>query len=175
VVAPKYNERRKEGVKHWGSKIVRIIGIANIIVGTLGLCFLAWTLLEFIHRKPHPAGLPYFIPAYYAMTTMSIGYLLLLVLAGFWLKSLHRKGYILSLVVYSAEIAYFLAIGALGAALSGNASQMSNAIDSSVSGAYGIGNIGLAPQLITGYPLIAFFAVILAVRKLKKDGGGLTG
>jgi hypothetical protein len=157
-------------VKHWASRVVWIIGIANVILGTVGLCLLAWTLLEFMRRKPHPPGLPYFIPSFYAMTTMSIAYLLLLVLAGFWLKSLQRKGYILSLVVYSAEIAYFLAIGSLGVALSGNASQMRNAIDSSISGAYGIGNIGLAPQLVTGYPLIALFAVIVAARKLRKDG-----
>jgi hypothetical protein len=144
--------------------------MANVILGRLGLCLLAWTLLEFLRRKPHPAGLPYFIPSYYAMTTTSIAYLLLLVLAGFWLKSLQRKGYILSLFVFSAEIAYFLVIGVLGVALSGNPSQLGNAIDRSISGAYGIGNIGLAPQLITGYPLIALFAVIGAARKLRKDG-----
>ena len=152
-------------MKHWASRVVRIIGIANIILGTLGLCLLAWTLLEFMRRKPHPAGLPYFIPSYYAMTTMNIAYLLLLVLAGFWLIGLQRKGYILSLFVFSAEIAYFLVIGALSVALS----------DRSISGAYGIGNMGLAPQLITGYPLIALFAVIVAVRKLRKDGVALTG
>lgn len=157
-------------MKNWGSKVVYIIGIANVILGTLGLCLVAWTFLEFLRRKPHPAGLPYFIRSYYSMTAISIAYLLLLILAGFWLKSLQRKGYILSLVVYCAEIAYFLAIGALGVALSGQASQTSNAIDSSISGAYGIGNMGLTPQLVTAYPLIALFAVIVAARKLRKDG-----
>ena len=157
-------------MKHWASRVLRIIGMANIILGVFGLCLLTWTLLEFMRRKPHPAGLPYFITSYYVMTTMSIACLLLLVLAGFWLKGLQRKGYILSFLVFSGEIVYFLVIGALSVALSGNQSQLGNAIDRSISGAYGIGNIGLAPQLITGYPLIALFVAIVAVRRLRKDG-----
>ena len=61
--------------------------------------------------------------------------------------------------VFVGEVLYFLALGFLWSLLP---------VSSGVGAATGVGNMGLSPQLISGYPLVALIFLNLARRKRRQ-------
>jgi len=85
--------------------------------------------------------------------------LALLVFGGIRLWQLKTRGVVVCNGVFVAEILYFMALGFLWNAASPSLSM-------SVAAATGVGSMGLSPQLICGYPLVALVCLNLARLRL---------
>jgi len=85
--------------------------------------------------------------------------LALLILGGIRLLQLKTQGVVVCNAVFVAEIVYFVALGFLWSAVPPSLSM-------SVAAATGVGSMGLSPQLICGYPLVALVCLNLARQRL---------
>lgn len=82
------------------------------------------------------------------MALLNVCFLGLLVFGGIRLLQLRDVGVTICNFVFLAEIFYFLIVGLLW----GHASRE---FAMSVAGATGVGNMGISPQLMSGYPFMA--------------------
>jgi hypothetical protein len=148
-------------IARWPSLVLRGFGIANFIFAGLGLLLLASSVFDI--RQSAAANTPqypYFLLAFWTMTAANLVLLALLIFGGIRLVQLNSSGVSVCNAAFAAEIAYFAMVGILW----GAASHPS--ISKSVGAATGVGSIGLSPQMICGYPLIALIFLNLARQRL---------
>ena len=152
-------------MRDWGRTLIRSFGIANWIYGVTGSYFLVDGLWRVHHFGPNP----YEAKAYYLYVAINALFLSAIFLAGWWLVLIHRRGAIFSNYVFSMEILFWVLSGLifLRLATSGNATAVSVAM--SLGAVEGIGNMGMALQVLTGYPLIALVALNLARRHVDRN------
>lgn len=146
----------------WPYFVFRGFGIANFIFACLGLLFLASSVFEVREGViSNTSEFPYLLLAFWTMTTVNLLFLTFLVFGGIRLLQLRTLGIAVCNVVFAAEIAYFMALGILwGAAFPPSVSR-------SIAAATGVGSMGLSPQVICGYPLLALIFLNLARRRLQ--------
>jgi hypothetical protein len=94
------------------------------------------------------------------MTTVNLVLLTLLIFGGIRLLQLRTLGVGICNAAFAGEIAYFMTLGILWRAVSPSISM-------SIAAATGVGSMGLTPQLICGYPLVALIFLNLARRRLQ--------
>lgn len=149
-------------VARWPSFVFRGFGIANFVFASLGLLFLAISVFAIRERG---AGIgsqyPYFLLAFWTMTTVNLVLLTLFIFGGIRLIQLRTLGVGVCNAVFAAEIAYFMTLGILCRATS------PSSVSLSIAAATGVGSMGLSPQLICGYPLVALIFLNLARRRLQ--------
>ncbi len=138
-------------MKHfdWYSITYRAFGILNFLVALMGGIFLApsvWAIR--LHAIGDTPDAPHFLPAFWTMALLNVCFLGLLVFGGIRLLQLRDVGVTICNFVFLAEIFYFLIVGLLW----GHASRE---FAMSVAGATGVGNMGISPQLMSGYPFMA--------------------
>ena len=151
-------------VAKWPSFVFRGFGIANFIFASVGLLFLASSVFAMREKGVgNTTEQPYFLLAFWTMTMVNLVLLTLLIFGGIRLLQLRTLGVVLCNAVFAAEITYFMAIGILW-----NATSSSRSVSMSIAAATGVGSMGLSPQLICGYPLLAFIFLNLARRRLQK-------
>ena len=95
------------------------------------------------------------------MAFINLCFLALLVVGGIHLFRLRPSGVTICNTVFVGEIIYFFVIGFLWSALP-------RPVSMGVAAATGIGNMGISPQVISGYPLVALICLNLAGRKRTK-------
>jgi hypothetical protein len=144
----------------WSAVTYRAFATGNVLVVLVGLLFLvptAWSVgfgaVENVPTNSH------FASWFWAMAFINLCFLALLVVGGVHLFRLWPSGVTMCNVVFVGEIIYFLTIGFFWSALP---------VTSGVASATGVGNMGLSPQLISGYPLVALICLNLARRKRTK-------
>jgi hypothetical protein len=153
-------------MRDWGKILIRSFGVANCLLGLTGAWFLIGTQwrvhVRHLWPDPHDAG------AYYFLVAVNALFLLAILLTGYWLILIRRRGVVFSNYVFSGEILFFVLSSAFGLALdmSGNATAVS--VGRSFGAMGGVGNMGIAPQILTAYPLIALIALNLARRHLDR-------
>jgi len=146
----------------WPAVTYRIFAIGNFLVVLIGLLFLLPTVWSI--RTAAVENVPtnsHFATWFWAMAFINLCFLALLVVGGIHLFRLRSSGVTICNVVFAAEIVYFLIIGLLWFALP-------TPISMGVAAASGVGNMGLGPQVISGYPLVALICLNLARRKRTK-------
>ena len=146
----------------WPVLTYRVFAIGNILVVLIGLLFLlpaAWSVG--VGAVENEAANSHFAPSFWTMVFINLCFLVLLVVGGIHLFRLRSSGVTICNVVFAGEIAYFLIIGLLWFALP-------RPISMGVAAASGVGNMGLGPQEISGYPLVALICLNLARRKRRK-------
>jgi hypothetical protein len=94
------------------------------------------------------------------MVFINLCFLALLFLGGTYLFRLRPSGVTICNAVFIGEVLYFLIVGFLW--------SLPRPVSTGVGAATGVGNMGLSPQLISGYPLVAFIFLNLARRKQKQ-------
>ena len=147
--------------------VFRALAIINAIFVSLGSYFLVDALRRAHGRNPHLDSPRYYLEVFYAMSAVNFLFLLGLLVASVFLWGLRRRGWVLCNIVFGAEILYFLlspCFDMISIALPGNLP----AIGFAMGAAGGTGNMGIAPQIITGYPLFALF--VMNVISLMKGG-----
>jgi len=155
-------------MKNWSKHVVRAVGALNLIYGVLGTALLLYDLLRYSFRIQNSVRFPYDRAFYELDTAINAVFLVALMLAGYWLLGLRRRGAVLSNFVYSLEIFYLLLSDVVTLATFTSASMKWRAIGNSMAGEEG--NMGIALQVITCYPVIALIVLNLARRRMNRDG-----
>ena len=144
----------------WSAVTYRVFATGNVLVVLVGLLFLvptAWSVgVGAVENAPPNSHFAFW---FWAMAFMNLCFLVSLVVGGIHLVRLRPSGVTICNAVFVGEITYFLTIGFLWSALP---------VASGVAEATGVGNMGLSPQLISAYPLIALICLNLARRKRTK-------
>jgi hypothetical protein len=97
------------------------------------------------------------------MLTINYCFLGLLVFGSIRLLQRRMVGVAVCNAVFFGEILYFISIGIIWG------SSLSRSVSMSIAAATGVGNAGLSPQLVCGYPLIALAALNLARWRLHRQ------
>jgi hypothetical protein len=151
-------DSRAEFVK-WPSWVFRFIGLANLLFVSLGLFLMGGSALGVkAGRVGNDPTQPYFLQVFWTMTTINFVLLLWLALGSIRLLQLRVQGATICISVFVTEILYFLIVAFLWF-------PFSRPLSMSIAGASGVGDMGIGPQVITGYPLIALGGLILAARR----------
>jgi hypothetical protein len=144
-----------------------VFAVTNFLVAMVGGFFMATYVPSVVAGSVgNSTKDPYFLQFYWPMTAMNLCFLGALVLGGIYLLKLENLGVTICNVAFIAEIVYFFSIDFFWSA------PFSRAINLSAAAATGVGNMGLSPQLICGYPLIALLCLNLA--RWRRDGKGRT-
>ena len=146
----------------WPALTYRAFALGNFLVVVIGLLFLlptAWSVrfgaVENVPTNSH------FASWFWAMVFINLCFLAMLAVAGIHLFRLRSSGVTMSNAVFAGEIVYFVVTGFLWFALP-------RPISMGVAAATGVGNMGLSPQVISGYPLVALICLNLARWKRAK-------
>ena len=153
------NDRRGP---RWPTKVVKTFGLLHIIFAVFGLYLVLGlagffvSLDEVFKRTDH--ALAYSREAYLLRTGVNLVFLGAEGIAGLRLLRTRLSGITISNVLFAAMIVYFLfPIWDL----------FGPAFSRSMGATAGTGDVGIAPQLITGYPVLALVVLNLARRKLR--------
>jgi hypothetical protein len=159
-------------MRSWAASTLRIFAVLHIIMGVLGIGGVAWMYVVFARQIQGPnAAYPYELQFYCVYTIVNLLCLVFLIRAGAALWRLEPRGQWLSNVVLGFEIIWFLAEWETLAALLPLWGDKAKLIEASIWSIFDTGEIGTAPQTLTGYPLIAVIAVNVAYRKLSRASG----
>jgi hypothetical protein len=144
----------------WTAATYRIFGTANILFVLIGLLYLvptAWSVSAGVGADVSAES--HFATWFWAMTACNLIFLSILVVGAIQLFKLRPSGVTICNFLFVGEIIYFLTIGLLWSALT---------VASGVAAASGIGNMGVSPQILCGYPLVALVCLNFARRKRAK-------
>jgi len=151
----------------WAMRAIRSIGLFNVILGVSGLTLAANGLLR---ATPSSSNELFYAEVKLARLATSMLLLLALTLGGLFLLRAQRKGVSLTNVVLGVEMAYLMLSSGVGLFLSMSQNQRAASIGNAMAATAGTGNIGLAPQMIIVYPVVALIVLNLAYRRLRNDG-----
>ncbi len=146
----------------WPAVTYRVFAIGNFLAVLIGLLFLlptAW-IVGFGAVENAPTN-PHFATWFWALASINLCFLALLVVGGVHLFQLRPSGVTICNAVFVGEVIYFLVIGFLWSALP-------RPVAMGLAAATGVGSMGLSPQLISGYPLAALICLNLARRTRKR-------
>ncbi len=144
---------------------VRAFAVTNVVMVVVGLYFLFDSLNGFIPERFPPAEFPYIAQVYYTMTAIDLACLLALLLGTPFLWHLDRRGLVICSAVFAFEILYLIGDSFLGLALADSGTR-ARLIGNTMAAASGIGGMGTAPQIVTGYPIIGLIVLNIFYRRL---------
>lgn len=151
----------------WPDGTIRLFGVLNVFFVGIGLFLLSQSVLLFWVRPAEPFDAAYFAEAYYASTAINLCFLLGLLFTAYPLWQREQRGLWLCNLVFACEIVYILGRSIIGD-LAFSPSQRAAEIGMSVAQTDGIGSMGIALQMLSGYPVIALVVLNLAYRKLRQ-------
>ncbi len=156
-------------MKNSAGKFVRVFGLLHAVYAVAGLTF-ALDSLHRYSRRPIRTDELYFEPhAFYVSVVLNLFFISLLAISGIFLWRMDRRGVRLSNWLFSLEVIYWVAGAGLTLLLSLSHKPVMNVLGKSIAAVEGIGNMGIAPQILTGYPIIALVALNLLNRKLSRS------
>jgi len=143
----------------WKSVLLRLFGLLHLIYAGWGSYFVALNLLidssrggwSYLRADP----VPYYAQVYVARIAISIVILAVLVVAGILLLRLKANAVRVNNWLFGSFLAYFAA----------DLFVPWGPFDVAVGVTGGVGNMGIAPMIFTGYPLICLVALNLLGRK----------
>ena len=148
----------------WPLYTLRAFAVANFLLIALGLSFLASSAHSVAAGAiGNTFRQQYFLPAFWTMTAINVCFLAVLAFASICLLRLSTLGVSVCNAVFAGEILYFIFLGFLWRPI------ISESLSMSIAGATGVGNMGLGPQLLCGYPIIALCGLNLARRALHRQ------
>jgi hypothetical protein len=155
---------RATTVQAWPRIVIRIFAVLNLCFGLVGLLLLIasqYAPLRVISAWDQHSA--YFAKAYYFQVAFNLVFVLTVIWTAFPLWRLRQLGKMICNVLFCAEIAYiWFAVLALAALLNVKPSAL---LEFGLESA-GPGNVGIALQLLCGYPLIALVAINVAYHRL---------
>lgn len=148
-----------------------ILGTITAVVVCLGAFSIALTLASLISDAAiNQPDAPYTAHFFAGFTLINCIFLFLLAVSAIQILQLKLRGFSLIGVVLKLEILYFIAAGGL--------MFLPPPFGHSAGGAFGIGNMGLAPQAFIAFPITGLFALWLLRRfgiiKVERDVSSAT-
>jgi hypothetical protein len=137
--------------------IMITVGIISILMATAGLWYNLMSLSGVLSHHVEDPEVPYFFPAYYAMSAICICCYIVLLICGIQFVRLRTGllGLFVGTVIF--EVAYFFSISIL---------WLAPGIGRSVAAATGVANGGIMIQFIILFPLWAPFLAGWAARRI---------
>jgi len=154
-------------MRPWAARTIRAFAILNVLLVMFGVYFLVRTVLRHYGLPPDPAGPAYYHQAFYGRTIINLLFLIALAGGSAFLWRVGRRGLLICNIVFTGEILYFLATCAFEV-LSGFAGGQIALVGDSMATVAGTGDMGISPQVLSGYPIIALIALNVAYRKLPR-------
>ena len=154
------NDRRRP---RWPARVLKTFGVLHVVFAVFGL-YLLLGLAGFYVSSPdviktRATELPFRTEAYLLRTGINLAFLGAAAIAGFHLLRTRLSGIAISNVLYAAMLAYFLfPIWDL----------FGPAFSRAMGATAGTGDVGITPQLITGYPVLALILLNLASRSMRR-------
>jgi hypothetical protein len=143
----------------WASVAFRIFGIVNLIFVAIGLWAISYPIAAVAtDRIGNSPDNPYFLRAFWTMTSVNLVFLAVLGFTGVRLLQLRRIAVKVCNILFVAAIVYFLCIPW---------GIFPRDIDLSIAAATGVGNMGISVNLFTGYPIFALIGLNLANRRFQ--------
>lgn len=146
----------------WPAVAFRAFGIGNLVFVAIGLWAMSYPVrAATTGRMGNSPEQPYFLQAFWTMSAINMVFLILLGFTGFQLLRLRRSAVRICNVLFVAEILYsfFIPWGA----------EIPRAVSNSIAAATGVGNMGTAVNLFTGYPIIALLGLNLSRWRLRNS------
>lgn len=155
------------GWASWPRKVVPALGTINILLGLAGI-YALWAEFYIFTHNPHDFvhRAPYLDEAFHATAAVDLVCLVTIIVGGILLLRIRRSGRVICNLLFSFEIAYWLFIAALGLIPGGSGSF--TPVIRSVAAAAVLGNLGMGPQMISAYPIIALVVLNLAYHRLNQ-------
>lgn len=149
-------------MKRYSAIIVTIFGVANFLFAVAGGWYLGETVRNYFRATTRASNSIVethgFTVTFFIMTSINLIFLCLLICAGVLLLRFRLSGITFCIVVFAAEICYLLHPFFIG-----GTSWFKDV------GAEGMGNVGLVPQILTGYPVVGLIILFLVRRNLRRD------
>ena len=156
----------------WTVVVIRTFVVITGILSLVGLFFILQTsFLFFAVRLPKLEDPAYLQELFYVRTIINFVCVVLLLLACPYLWRLQARGLRLFNAVFVFELFYFLGDPALTLILFFSRHEIASEVADSLAATAGIGNMGLALQLVTAYPIIGLVLLNISFRKLDKTKG----
>ncbi|MGH9642385.1 MAG: hypothetical protein ACRD3Q_08150 [Terriglobales bacterium] len=130
----------------------KIVGALNLAFSVIGLLSIGFSIMPILRGFVIHNVESHIVITFWVMTSMNASFIVLLAMSGAKLTRGDGRGVKIANGTYIAEITYFLCIGFLWLSPFGDA----------IAGATGGGNMGIAPQVITLFPVFAL--LVLNVR-----------
>jgi hypothetical protein len=133
-----------------------VIGVGNIAFAIIGMLNIAFSIGRIVRGFRNFNTESAIITAFWVMTVINGMFIVMLAVSGLRLVRGSNTATTLANATYIVEITYFLCIGILWS----SPASLSDAI----AGATGGGNMGIAPQVMTLFPVIALFVLNVRFR-----------
>ena len=157
-------------MKTWTVRLLRSFGVLHIVFGLAGFALAIELLRRYSAAPIRPDDLRFEPAAYYTCTALNLIFVSVLVFAGILLLRADLRGVRLSNWLFATEIAYWLLTSTLGLFLTMSHRPTLSVLGLSMGAVGGIGNMGISPQILTGYPIIALVALNLLRKRLLQAG-----
>jgi hypothetical protein len=152
----------------WPVVVFRAFAVTNFLVVLVGAFLMATFIPSVVTGAVgNSARDPYFLEFYWPMAAMNVCFLGSLVLGGIYLLQLKNFGVTICNAVFIAEIVYFFGLAVFWS------SAFPRAVYMSAASASGVGDFGLVPQLICGYPLLALVGLNVARWRRDRESRGV--
>jgi len=154
-------------MRPWAARTIRAFAIVNVLLVMFGLYLLVGTVLRHHGLPPNPTAPAYYSQAFYGKSIVNLLFLIALVAGSRFVWRLKRQGLWICNIAFTGEIIYFV-VDVAFSLFSQFAGGEIALIGLSMGAAGGTGDMGIGPQLLTGYPIIALIALNIAYRKLHR-------
>ena len=150
-------------MKTWPKSTIRAVAIANVLLGGFGLYLQVDSALRFIQRSQLGFSTP---QIYWITASISFALTLATFLSGFFLWRTDRRALLLCNWLFGSELVYWVGGSLLDVMLVTSKNEWAHRFVMSTAAASGIGNMGLAPQVLILYPVWALILLNFAYRRL---------
>jgi len=146
----------------WPKITIRTIALGNIAMGALGLFLQLDSAVRFSQRHQFIGTRPGETYAYSTLACIAFAFALLALVSGFFLWRTSRSALRLCNLLFGSELIYWVAGAMSDVILATSKSEWAHNFATSVASVSGVGNMGLAPQVLSLYPVWALVLLNLA-------------
>jgi len=152
----------------WPKITIRAIALASIVMGAMGLFLQVDSVIRFSQRHQFAAARPYETHAYLFMVCIGTVFAFLVFLSGFFLWRADRPALRLCNLLFGSELVYWVGGPMVDVLLVTSKSEWDHRVATSIGAVWGIGNMGIAPQLLSLYPVWVLLLLNLAYWRMGK-------
>jgi len=151
-------------MRDWRKFVVQLFGSLDFLYGAAGIYFVLDGLVRMSQSVQHLAKFRYEPIAFDVELAINVMFIAGLILAGYWLVRLDRRGTVLSNYVFAFEILFWVGTTVVDLQLGMSHNRTAVEISNGMAAVGGTANMGTALQILTGYPIIGL-VVLNIVRK----------
>ncbi len=150
----------------WPRITIRTIAVGNVAMGAIGLFLQIDSVVRFSQRHQFAPTRPFETYAYWVVACMAFVFASLALISGFFLWRTSRSALRLCNLLFGAQLVYWVGGAMLDVMLATSKSEWAHRLVTSLASVGGIGNMGLAPQVLSLYPVWALMLLNLAYRRV---------